>query len=532
MFGCFKKLFEKLGVNGNSDKGVLVGDAVYRLRPVKNFVFGRVDNGISYKWRKMRGKVYLDPASESNPHILIFGMSGFGKSTMLKSLIKELNERGKRIIVFDAHSEHVQLVKALGGNVYDSRNAGINVMALDGLTVGQRISELTSVLKEMYGLGYIQVNKLSTCMWYCYRNMGARNLNSTISVSPKVSDLINEINVFIKNATGVSERNTLTHLMYRLSGLNTGAFSNESVNLDKLGNPALFLTASLQNGDARFLYVHELLQRIYHKMYSSEREKGIGNYLFVDEAQFLIDRSGNESTVLRKLIEEGRKYGFGVVMATHMSTKVPKQVIANAATFLSFYQREPSEVSYISSIMGNGSQARAEAVRNMLSKLRTNQVVLMSTRFREPLVVRNVPLKIGEDIKVQKDDSLVVVSDKRTNPGPEHTAALDAISRSLASHGIRHRILDGPNEPDIVAYTDSGNVAIEYETGKKNPLHTRKMLERRLIKYKKVLVFVEASSYERYSKYMQGLDVLLISSENTGEAYRYLETLGFINIVC
>ncbi len=529
MIHSIRKMKMLLGRGAYNEDSISIGKLMYKLQGVRSFAFGRPSNYTYHKWKRvwLNTDASLRPGAESNPHLVIFGMSGFGKSTLIKSLILEMHRQGKRIIVFDAHEEHSGLIRSVGGNVYDSKEVGINIMALDGMTVGQRISELTNLFRDMYKLGYIQVNKLSSCMWYCYRNVGARGFDSYVAKDPTIPDLINEINVFIKNSKSVAERNTLTHLRYRLSTLNSGPFKNESLDMGRLGSPALFLTANLPNNDARFVYMHELMQRMYHRMHSYEKEKGVKTYLFVDEAQFLIDESGNESGVLRKLIEEGRKYGFGVVMATHMSTRIPKQIIANAATIASFYQREPSEISYISSIMGGGNPSKIDAARNMLLKLKTNQVMLMSTVFRDPIVVRTRRQDkiITTSATARIEAAATVSSKRRSNPGPEHEAYLKVISDDLAMHGIKHKVLDGPNQPDIEAYIDNSKIAIEYETGMKNLSATRLMLERRTSSYKHIVVFVNDGSYQRYADGLSGMGLVLVPASSAKVAHSFVTGL-------
>ena len=541
----------------DTDAAMEIGDSRWALRALRHVSIGPgVQRGtyLDHRWMRKRGGFYINPKRESNPHIVIVGMSGFGKSTLLKSLIVKMSGRGKRIIIFDAHSEHVELVRRIGGRVYDPRACGINILALDGMSIGERISELVGVFKSMYGLGYIQATKLGSCLWYCYRNKGARSRDSRAATPPNFSDLMNELDIFIKNSNTSGERNTLMHLKYRLSAFNSGAFRNDVIDVNKISGVVLFTTGSLTSNETRFLYMHELMQRLYNSMHSSDREIGVKTYLFIDEAQFLVDDAANESGIIRKLIEEGRKYGFGVVMATHMSTRLPKAVIANASTFISFRAREPSEIAYTAGIIGGSDSGKGDAVKGMLTRLNTNEAIVISTSHREPRVVRMYDINrimggvrgtgMGGDTAKNEPDlsEPVVVTDgdmyrdrpdiesmnvetgngvseswimrKRGNISIEHEVYVRKISDRFNALGVRHVIVDNSRGPDIIAYNDGKRVAVEYETGRKSIQATIRMLERRSREFDRVLVLVNRESYANYlsSVRIDGVSVMSADS--------------------
>jgi type IV secretory pathway VirB4 component len=53
-------------------------------------------------WQRKRGDLFIIPKLEPNPHIVISGMSGFGKSTLFKSLLLNIRNAGISCIIFDA----------------------------------------------------------------------------------------------------------------------------------------------------------------------------------------------------------------------------------------------------------------------------------------------------------------------------------------------------------------------------------------------------------------------------------------------
>ncbi len=330
-------------------------------------------------------------------------MSGYGKSTLLRSMIRDITSGNRAAIIFDAHNEHENAVRAVDGRVYDARYSGLNIFDLSGVTIAERIAQLTALFKGAYALGYIQAMKLSECMWYTYRKTGAQDRNSTnIQKVPTIKDLVSELDIFIKNSRTAGERNTLLHLKGRLSLLNMAAFTKNFVSVDGLREGLhSFSLAGLGNAEAQIIYLHEVLRRLYNSMKQNEKERGLRLYIIIDEAQFLINSSENGAAMIRKMIEEGRKYGVGVIIATHMASRLEKQIVANASTFITFYAREPAEINYVSGLLYGNNQHANEAIREKIRNLKQNEAVVVSSTIRRPTVIDTHDLAGTLDVRTQ-----------------------------------------------------------------------------------------------------------------------------------
>jgi hypothetical protein len=507
-----------------------------------------------YRWKRTNRRAFLAPAREPNPHILISGMSGFGKSMFFKSVIVDVTKANVSCIIFDGHNEHNAVVNGLGGQTYDSRNGGINLLSLDGATVLDRTSSLVSLLSSVYHLGHIQATKLGQCLRYTYRRFGARGGNDRVlQKEPKVADLIFEIGIFIKNAQTASEKATLQNLQSKISNLNTPAFNRnvaESGNL-KRGIHSFSISERMSK-EARLIYLVELLERVYTTMKDDPKDGKIRQYIMIDESQVLINESEECSGVITKFIEEGRKYGRGVIIVTHMSSKLNRQIVANASAFMAFYSREPSEAAYVTKVMASNFEAEG-AVRSKLATLQDGEALMISAKDRTPKVVATVglhkkieiyktseakpfdvfverPIKI-DDLSVKtgmKPDqireltgkeltSFVVDSEewimKRANPGIEHEVMVSKIQAFLQASGITSYVYDRANGPDIVAYGKEGKIALEYETGSKDLDDSIGMFRSRKPAYSKVIVVVKESEVERYRNAV-GEEVVVVGSSS------------------
>ena len=487
--------------------------------------------------KKIRGRFVLIPELEPNPHIVICGMSGFGKSTMFGAILRGAARSGIACTVFDAHDEHAETVRELNGSVYHSISERINLLSLDGATVSERISILSSLFKRVYNLGYIQSTKLSECLWYTYRRFGARSYSDRrLDREPRIHDLIYEINVFIRNSRTASERNGLLHLRDRLSILNVPGTVN-TLDLAKLRTGVhSFSLSGMKSREERTIYLEELLGRLYGQMKDGRKERSLRQYIMIDEAQFII--SSSESDMITRFIEEGRKYGVGVVIATHSSVKLNRQVVANASTFVSFYSREPTEAAFVSKVMGGAYDGNA--VQSMISGLGVHEAVVFSSRKRSASKVsmkrvllqrpgnfpndmdramrlsvrpvRKEALVSAHNISPELVDLMVDsgalqsfdcfgeqwVSSKKSNPGIEHEVMVEKMHALLSGDRIKNYIYDRAGGPDIVAFTRAGKIAIEYETGTKNIDESRAMIIGRLREYARVVVVAKYAN--RYAQ--------------------------------
>ena len=516
----------------------------------------------AFAWKRRRFRLRLEPGREPNPHIVIAGMSGFGKSSLFKHIVADFADARVPCIIFDAHNEHETVVRALGGTVYDARYTGINLMELDGATVGERIAELTGMFREVYSLGYIQATKLSQCLWYAYRKAGATDRQaSSLERKLTIGSLLNELGVFVRNARSIGERNTLLHLHDRLSLLNSGAFSS-SVEMHGLDSGVhSFSLAGMKSREAQVIYIGELLRRIYQRMHSNSKEQGLRMCIAIDEAQFLTGSSDASSGLIRSLIEEGRKYGVCVMVVTHAASGLSRQIVANASTLVAFYAREPSEASYVAKLIAGNDQQRAYAVMERMRRLRQNEAIVISCNSRDPLLVAtpdiaglNERLKNlspgdgqphGTDAALLSDTRKPTPYDKavkehgvgevdallkkgalsKFSVSPdgkdemwlmakngavsiEHEVCVRKIHELLERSEIRNYVTGGKG-PDIVALCNDGKIAVEYETGRKKLKESAAMIESRRKEYDRVVIFANSKAYRFYKNYFECSNVMV-----------------------
>lgn len=584
--------------------GVLLNDGTFRIKLGRYISFLKMGNKVmldhrytraisNWQWPRKYGTFELLPDSEPNPHILIVGMSGYGKSTLCKQLIMEVAHAGKKIMVFDVHNEHSDVVRTLGGKDYDVARVGINIMALDGVSVEERIGELVGLLSEAYHLGNIQEHLLKECMWYTYKRLGAYSHKSVrLDKTPMIADLMDELAIFIRHTKLPTERKSLLSLRSKLSTLNTNAFNGNFVTLEQLkGSISSFSLAGLRNREARTIYINELLKRLYLSMKENAREEGVKYYILLDETQFLIGTGNLAGELIRKTIEEGRKYGVGLIIATHSASNLHKQIVANASTFITFHSTEPEEIEYVSDLLSFGRRDAAEEIKNAMANLGQHEALVIKAGMGAPAMIatrtameihREIRFpetelgqekaredymleftrgpvkketldekfgskwqrmtdrliadgKMGKVIFHKKDGDEVWYAARFGSVTPEHEICVRKIADVLREKGIECETLTagGTPKPDIKAFVNGSKLAIEYETGRKKQgpdgiREIKEMLSKRT-DYFAVVMFVN-ERFEWYKTNFSSNKVVVLQMADLENFAATLAKTGEINI--
>jgi hypothetical protein len=450
-------------------------------------------------------------------------------------------------MLLDAHNEYVEIANDVGAEVYDASFSGVNIFDLEGLSERERTSEITGMLKRVFRLGEVQSYVLYKCIAYTYRILQSKGR------VPNIHDLLYCIKVFKRHASG-SESNILEALEKRLLLIDTGTFT-QSTSVSKLiTNRSIFALSSLHTNEAQSVYMEGLLKKLYTKMLSMNKTDRVRFYIIIDEAEKL-----GESSIIRRLIAEGRKYGIGIIAISQRAKALDKEIRSNASLFVAFSQHEPEESNYISNFISNGNELnRFIEVKKAIRNLRKGSAVVLDSRYRNPKLVRFDLFKPGSRdpsydvlelarkgiIKKELFETLSrrgfdaheiadavsrlirrgtiryhVITEGRyegvwyiTMPrnSAEHDVCVNLISKHLSVCGVNNVVYNNSYGPDITAFNNGESTAIEYETGFNDIERTRKMLETRMKRYRDIVVVVNDKCYEKY-RLLNGIKLFRIS---------------------
>ncbi|HQT44893.1 MAG TPA: DUF87 domain-containing protein, partial [Candidatus Micrarchaeota archaeon] len=166
--------------------------------PSESLYIGRTETlGIPFFW---------DFRKIANPHIVVVGMSGSGKSYFVKTLASRASlVWGTNCVILDWTGEYSPWVSASAGTVI-SLGAGdsINVLEFSGMKASQKISEVMESLAVLTDIGAYPLQKLvtRTAIESAYKAFGITPASQPRADSgfPTLSDVLFEIEKLSREA--------------------------------------------------------------------------------------------------------------------------------------------------------------------------------------------------------------------------------------------------------------------------------------------------------------------------------------------
>ena len=212
----------------------------YPITIIKKLELKRIYHGdySTWKWKKPFFLKRFMLNGRMNPHIVIIGESGGGKSNASRVIIKEIADTGAGLLILDPNEDYLGLADKIGADVYDASRSKVNFLDLDGMDEEERIGETTSMLSKRLRLGYVQSSLLKRCIGYTYWVSKPKNR------IPTVSDLMLTLKRFEAKAEG-SESRTLSLLIERISLINSRKHGRP-ISIEKImGSRSIFLLGSM-----------------------------------------------------------------------------------------------------------------------------------------------------------------------------------------------------------------------------------------------------------------------------------------------
>jgi hypothetical protein len=176
--------------------------------------------GLESSFTRLTERVTYKIEMENPKHILVVGMTGYGKSsTAAKLAANAINSyKHVKILIIDPHGEYANLISRYLQDeekiyIIDAFKAPLNPLDNLGLNPLERISEIVTLMRKLFRLGPIQAEILMNALREVYEVKGIRieDPSTWQNNPPTIADLIKVLRSYIK----VEERaiTVLNHVM-------------------------------------------------------------------------------------------------------------------------------------------------------------------------------------------------------------------------------------------------------------------------------------------------------------------------------
>ncbi|MEM4366745.1 MAG: ATP-binding protein [Candidatus Anstonellales archaeon] len=339
--------------------------------------------------------VLWNPSRLVNPHIVVVGMSGSGKSYLLKTFITRASILWKtNTVIIDWVGEYVRWVEQAGGTVYRLGKHKFNVLSLQGISPGEKIKGVMGALDILLGLKQYPEERadIEDALQKMY--------------SRKRQDIVTLYSLLRKS------KSKAARLVKTMMIQGSDVFS-EGMSIDTVLSKRLTCIdlSQLPSEDMKSLAGLAVLQLIKEKMRKKgvSESKGVELIVVLDEA-WKVARS-DESDLIA-IVREGRKYNFSVIVASQSPEDIHPDVLSNSGTAFMFRMISGKSREYMRKSLGFSSFVEESiasapvgqcAVSMAFSKKKAGKEVFMLERVEgeEPFLVYSIGGKM--DVKAERE---------------------------------------------------------------------------------------------------------------------------------
>lgn len=316
--------YSEHGILGSDKKGVLLGVSYKHLVDAPHYMESY------HTWHDVRetSKVHevgdnaefiIDYANEPNYNIISLGSSGSGKSQTCKAFIARASiSYGVKFLIIDYNGEYVKFAKDTNSAIWKAGESfKINPFLLNGMSPEERASLAIESLVVCAKITPLQAGKVKSALLKHYKSGKEPTLLELwkeLCSKKKPNDLIDQRFRSIQRVIGSEPREFWESILTR----------NNVVDLSSL------------NDSEKALAAHVILERIYELFNSNtELNNRLRLSIMVDEAWRVLQNATYEDqeyeSLLSRIARQGRKYGFGIVIATQQLEDLPQTFINSSA---------------------------------------------------------------------------------------------------------------------------------------------------------------------------------------------------------
>jgi len=287
--------------------------------------------------------VFWEPLKQHNPHLLISGISGSGKTEALRKICEGLKKNKIPILIFDFHNDFTSFAE----RKIDESNLRIHPLTiLHGEKPRDVAHKITAILKNSFEeLTVIQEGVIRKAIMLFYKDSGIKDLDKPNDGSYKLKSF-----KYFKD-------------YFQLVSLSKATVESILIKLDILFDYNLFLEGDdteftldqffegstvfqlkhAPSDEVKRLVTEIMINKLIQHCYMLEQTKEIRLYCLIDEAHRMVYKK----SPLERLFRESRKYGIGVILASQRATDFNETILSQAGTIITLRQNLIKDANFI-----------------------------------------------------------------------------------------------------------------------------------------------------------------------------------------
>jgi hypothetical protein len=341
----------------------------------------------------------------TNPHICIVGITGSGKSYFVKTFLTRASfVWGTNAFIIDWAGEYKDWVKQTGGKVIAlGKGASINLLDTAGMKPNDRIKQIMRTLDILTDIGRYPEQRRLTEMAIERSYVSSKfKLDSKLQVDglgkPLKPPTLRDVQKVLED---LSESGSyefpaeLENAVYRLKQFTREGedfFAQQStIDLEKLTRAGLvdLDLSGLPDETFRGLAALSMLQFIKEKMREEgwSSTKGLKLLVVLDEA-WKIAKDDNSDAVM--IVREGRKYQFGLIVASQNPTDISEAIFSNVGTTFILRVKFERFLDYLQSTLNFSDYMREGIAKLGVGQAAVNMAFQTTAEYSETFLMDKI----------------------------------------------------------------------------------------------------------------------------------------------
>jgi len=341
----------------------------------------------------------------TNPHICIVGITGAGKSYFVKTFLSRAAfVWGSNAIIIDWAGEYKAWVKQTGGKIISlGKGDYVNLLDLGGMRPIDRVKQITRALEILTDIANYPEQKRLTeqAIEQAYVNAGfvvetadMKDKSGKQLKVPTLKEVVALLDQRLKAGTYEFPAE-LENAIYRLRQFtrpgNDFFAQPSTVKLEELTEAGLVdidmsgLPDEVMRGLAGLFFLQFLKERMRAVGWAAT--KGLKVLVVLDEAWKI---AADERSDAIMIVREGRKYQFGLIVASQNPTDIHEAIFSNVGTTFILRVKFEKFLDYIQGSLGFSNYMREEIAKFGVGQAAVNMAFQTSTEFPETFLLEKI----------------------------------------------------------------------------------------------------------------------------------------------